>query len=40
MFSEVMRNELRSAILELALDGLCYVEPKILDKKEGAYVAA
>ncbi|MDE1872909.1 MAG: hypothetical protein KGH99_05475, partial [Thaumarchaeota archaeon] len=40
VFSEVMRNELRSAILELALDGLCYVEPKILDKKEGAYVAA
>lgn len=40
VFSEIMRHELRSAILELALDGLCYVEPKILDKKEGAYIAA
>ena len=40
MFSEVIRHELRSAILELTLDGLCYVEPKILDRKEGTYIAA
>ncbi|MGI0100996.1 MAG: AAA family ATPase [Nitrosotalea sp.] len=40
VFSEVVRHELRSAILELTLDGLCYVEPKILDKKEGIYIAA
>lgn len=32
--------ELRAATLELTLDGLRFVEPKILDRKEGAYVAA
>ncbi|HJU14164.1 MAG TPA: sigma 54-interacting transcriptional regulator [Candidatus Nitrosotalea sp.] len=39
-FSEPAARELRAAALELTLDGLCLVEPKILDRKEGAYVAA
>ncbi|MGI0046491.1 MAG: hypothetical protein ACREBB_04800 [Nitrosotalea sp.] len=39
-FSEIANHELRAATLELALDGLCSIEPKILDKKEGTYVAA
>ncbi len=39
-FAEMARSELRAATLELVLDGLCYLEPKILDKKEGTYVAA
>jgi magnesium chelatase subunit I len=39
-FSETVRHELRAATLELTLEGLCSVEPKVLDKKEGAYVAA
>lgn len=33
-------NELKSAVLEIILDGLCFVTPKILDKKEDGYVAA
>jgi len=39
-FSEKERHELRAATLELILEGLYSVEPKILDKKEGSYVAA
>ena len=39
-FSEKERYELRAATLELILEGLCSIEPKILDKKEGSYVAA
>lgn len=39
-FTEGANHELRAAVLELILDGLCLVEPKILDKKEGSYVAA
>ncbi len=38
--SELAIQELRAAILELVLDGLCSMNPKILDKKEGTYVAA
>ena len=38
--SETITKELKAATLELVLDGLCSVDPKILDKKEGAYVAA
>lgn len=33
-------NELKSAVLEIILDGLCLVTPKIIDKKEAGYVAA
>ena len=39
-FSDNDRYELRAATLELILEGLCSVEPKVLDKKEGSYVAA
>lgn len=39
-FSEPAGSELRAAALELVLDGLCFLEPKVLDKKEGTYVAA
>lgn len=38
--SENVQNELRGAIIEIILEGLCYVEPKVLDKKEIGYVAA
>jgi magnesium chelatase subunit I len=33
-------NELKSAILEIILDGLYYITPKIIDKKDAGYVAA
>lgn len=33
-------NELRSAVLEIVLDGLHHTTPKILDKKDTGYVAA
>lgn len=33
-------NELNAAVLEVVLDGLCFVTPKIIDKKEAGYVAA
>lgn len=38
--SDAAGRELRAAALELALEGLCLTEPKVLDRKEGAYVAA
>ena len=38
--SENAQNELRAAIIEIMLEGLCWVEPKILNKKEIGYVAA
>lgn len=38
--SEKAQNELRAAIIEIILEGLCWIEPKILDKKEIGYVAA
>jgi magnesium chelatase subunit I len=38
--SENARDELRAAIIEIVLEGLCWVEPKVLDKKEIGYVAA
>ena len=38
--SETITKELKAAVLELVLDGLCSVDPKILDKREGAYIAA
>ena len=39
IISESVQNELKAGIVELVLDGLCWVEPKILDRKEGEYVA-
>jgi magnesium chelatase subunit I len=33
-------NELKAAVLEVVLDGLCFITPKIIDKKEAGYVAA
>jgi magnesium chelatase subunit I len=39
LISEDVHNELKAGVVELILDGLCWVEPKILDRKEGAYVA-
>ena len=39
IISENAQNELKAGVAELVLDGLCWIEPKILDKKEGTYVA-
>ncbi len=33
-------NELNSVILEILLEGLCWTEPKILDKRETGYASA
>lgn len=38
--SDKTSDELMSAILEIVLDGLCFVTPKVIDKKEAGYVAA
>ncbi len=38
--SESVKSELSAAITEMVLEGLCWVEPKILDKKEVGFVAA
>ncbi|HXV39324.1 MAG TPA: AAA family ATPase [Nitrosopumilaceae archaeon] len=38
--SENVQNELRAAIIEIMLEGLCWTEPKILNKKEIGYVAS
>ncbi len=38
--SEKAQNELRAAIIEIILEGLCWTEPKVLNKKEIGYVAA
>jgi magnesium chelatase subunit I len=40
IISENTQNELKASVVELVLDGLCWLEPKILDKKEGTYVAS
>jgi len=40
IISESAQNELKAGVVELVLDGLCWVEPKILDRKEGTYVAS
>jgi len=39
LVSENVQNELRAVVTEIALEGLCWVEPKVLDKKETGYVA-
>ena len=38
-FSEKAQSEVRAAVTEIVLEGLCWVEPKILDKKEVGYVS-
>jgi magnesium chelatase subunit I len=38
--SDKISDELRSALLETILEGLCHLTPKIIDKKEAGYVAA
>ncbi len=38
--SEKTQSEVRAAITEIILEGLCWLEPKILDKRESVYVAA
>ncbi|MFN3653830.1 MAG: sigma 54-interacting transcriptional regulator [Candidatus Nitrosotenuis sp.] len=38
--SDNTAEELKAAFLEVVLDGLCFVTPKIIDKKEAGYVAA
>lgn len=40
IISENVEAELRAAIIELVLEGLYWFEPKILDKRNGAYVAS
>ncbi|MDE1842806.1 MAG: sigma 54-interacting transcriptional regulator [Thaumarchaeota archaeon] len=35
--SEKVNDEFRAGVIELILDGLCWVEPKILDRKDGMY---
>jgi magnesium chelatase subunit I len=37
--SDSTQNELKAGVVELILEGLCWTEPKILDKKESMYVA-
>jgi magnesium chelatase subunit I len=39
-FSDQTASELKSAILEIILDGLCFITPKVIDKKESGYVSA
>jgi len=40
LISESAKSELRAATIELVLEGLCAVDPKVLDKKEAGFVAA
>jgi magnesium chelatase subunit I len=40
LVSDKVQSEFRGGIIELVLEGLCWMEPKILDKKEGVYVTA
>ena len=39
IISEKTQSELRSATTELVLEGLFWMKPQILDKKEGGYIA-
>lgn len=40
VFNDQAQDELRAALTEIILEGLCWVKPKILDKKEVGYVSA
>jgi hypothetical protein len=35
-----MDDELRAVLTEIILEGLCWIKPKILAKKEAGYVQA
>ena len=37
--TDLQENELRSTLLEIILEGLCWTNPKILDKNEAGYVS-
>lgn len=37
---ESLAGELKSALVEVILDGLCFLDPKVLDRKESGYVAS
>lgn len=39
VISDGAQNDLKAGIAELVLEGLCWSEPKVLDRKEGVYVA-
>ena len=39
-FSEENYDELHSFLTEVLLEGMCWVAPKILDKREAGYVSA
>jgi len=38
IISDGIQDELKAGVVELVLEGLCWIEPKILDRKDGAYV--
>ena len=40
LMTQNAENELRAAVLEIILDGLCNFTPKIIDKKDTGYVTA
>ena len=37
---EKNKNEVSAMTTEMILEGLCWVQPKVLDKKESGYVSA
>ncbi len=39
LLTDSAAGELRAAVLEMILDGLCFTSPKVLERKEGTYVA-
>jgi len=38
--SKEAESELKAAIIEIILEGLCWIQPKILEKRESSYVSA
>ena len=38
--NDIHENEIRSALTEIILEGLCWISPKILDKREAEYFPA
>jgi len=40
LLKEGMEDELRTILTEIILEGLCWIKPKILSKKEAGYVQA
>jgi len=37
--SKEAESELKAAIIEIILEGLCWIQPKILEKRESSYVS-